>query len=47
LRLQEFCDCYLETDLKKERGKASKGMTGDPKMDADELILKFLGFGII
>jgi hypothetical protein len=45
-RLQEFCDCYLETDPKKELEKAAKGASGDPSGDLDELALKFLGLGI-
>ncbi|MBM4338461.1 MAG: hypothetical protein FJ110_02850 [Deltaproteobacteria bacterium] len=45
-RLQEFCDCYMETDPKKELEKASKGVSGDPGRDMDELALKFLGLGI-
>lgn len=45
-RLQEFCDCYLETDPRKELEKASKGISGDPGGDIDELALKFLGLGI-
>ncbi|MCJ7782375.1 MAG: hypothetical protein MUP41_00455, partial [Desulfobacterales bacterium] len=45
-RLQEFCDCYMETDPKKELEKASKGISGDPGGDLDELALKFLGLGI-
>jgi len=45
-RLQEFCDCYLETDPKTELEKASKGVSGDPGGDLDELALKFLGLGI-
>jgi hypothetical protein len=45
-RLQEFCDCYLETDPKKELEKAAKGVSGDPSGDLDELALKFLGLGI-
>lgn len=45
-RLQEFCDCYLETDPKKELEKAAKGISGDPSGDLDELALKFLGLGI-
>jgi hypothetical protein len=45
-RLQEFCDCYLETDPKKELEKAAQGMSGDPSGDLDELALKFLGLGI-
>jgi hypothetical protein len=45
-RLQEFCDCYMETDPKKELEKASKGISGDPGGDLDELALKFLGLSI-
>jgi hypothetical protein len=45
-RLQEFCDCYLETDPQKELEKAAKGISGDPSKDRDELALKFLGLGI-
>jgi len=45
-RLQEFCDCYLETDPKTELERASKGVPGDPGGDLDELGLKFLGLGI-
>ena len=45
-RLQEFCDCYMETDPKKELEKASKGVSGDPSGDPDELALKFLGLEI-
>jgi hypothetical protein len=45
-RLQEFCDCYLETDPKKELEKAAQGISGDPSGDMDELALKFLGLGI-
>ena len=45
-RLQEFCDCFLETDPKKELEKAAKGVSGDPSSDPDELALKFLGLTI-
>ena len=45
-RLQEFCDCYMETDPKKELEIASRGISGDPGGDLDELALKFLGLGI-
>ena len=45
-RLQEFCDCYMETDPKKELERAAKGISGDPSGDLDELALKFLGLGI-
>jgi hypothetical protein len=46
LRLQEFCDCYMETDPKKELEKAAKGVSGDPAGDPDEHALKFLGLSI-
>ena len=45
-RLQEFCDCFMETDPKKELEKAAKGVSGDPGGNPDELALKFLGLGI-
>ncbi len=45
-RLQEFCDCYMETDPKKELEQASQGISGDPSGNLDELALKFLGLGI-
>jgi len=45
-RLQEFCDCFMETDPKKELERAAKGVSGDPRRDSDELALKFLGLGI-
>ena len=45
-RLQEFCDCFMETDPKAELEKASKGVLGDPGGDLDELALKFLGLTI-
>jgi len=46
LRLQEFCDCYMETDPKKELEKAAKGVSGDPSGDIEEHALKFLGLTI-
>jgi hypothetical protein len=46
LRLQEFCDCYMETDPKKELERAAKGVSGDPGGDLDEHALKFLGLAI-
>jgi hypothetical protein len=46
-RLQEFCDCFMETDFKKELEAASKGVSGDPSGDPDELALKFLGLVIL
>jgi hypothetical protein len=45
-RLQEFCDCFMETDPKEELEKAAKGYSGDPGGDPDELALKFLSLGI-
>jgi len=46
-RLQEFCDCFMETDFKKELETASKGVSGDPGGDPDELALKFLGLTLL
>ena len=46
-RLQEFCDCFMETDYRKELEKASKGISGDPDADQDELALKLLGLGLL
>jgi hypothetical protein len=46
LRLQEYCDCFLETDPKEELEVASKGVSGNPGGDPDEIALKFLGLGI-
>jgi len=45
-RLQEFCDCYMETDPKKQLKKTVRGVSGDPSGDPDELALKFLSLGI-
>src|SRR5512136_1362578 len=47
LRLQEFCDCFMETDFRKELERASKGVSGDPGGDPDELALKFLGLTLL
>jgi len=47
LRLQEFCDCFMETDFRKELELASKGVSGDPGGDLDELALKFLGLTML
>lgn len=47
LRLQEFCDCFMETDFKKELEKASRGDSGDPGGDPDELALKFFGVALL
>jgi hypothetical protein len=47
LRLQEFCDCFMETDYQKELEAASRGVSGDPSSDEEELSLKFLGLAIL
>jgi hypothetical protein len=47
LKLQEFCDCFMETDFKKELESASKGVSGAPNADPDELPLKFLGLAML
>jgi hypothetical protein len=47
LRPQEFCDCFLETDYQKELEAASRGVSGDPSSDEEELALKFLGLAIL
>jgi hypothetical protein len=47
LRLQEFCDCFMETDFRKELERASKGVSGDPGEDPEELALKFLGLTLL
>jgi len=47
LRLQEFCDCFMETDYKKELEAASGGASGDPGGDPDELALKVLGLTVL
>ena len=46
LRLQEFCDCYMETDPKSELERAAKGVSGDPGGDLDEHALNFLGLSL-
>jgi len=47
LRLQEFCDCFMETDFRKELERSSKGVSGDPGGDPEELALKFLGLTLL
>ena len=47
LRLQEFCDCFMETDFKRELEKASKGIYGSPNESEEELALKFLGLTLL
>ncbi|OGP67077.1 MAG: hypothetical protein A2169_08160 [Deltaproteobacteria bacterium RBG_13_47_9] len=46
-RLQEFCDCYMETDLKKELENATHEVPGDQVSGLDELAIKFLGLTIL
>ena len=46
-RLQEFCDCFMETDYRKELDAAGKGVSGDPSGDPDELALKFFGLTLL
>lgn len=48
LKLQEYCDCYMETDPKKGLEAISLGgkdsdVTGDP----EEVALKFIGLAIL
>jgi hypothetical protein len=47
LKLQEFCDCFMETDFKKELELASQGVSGAPGGDPEELPLKFLGLSML
>lgn len=48
LRLQEYCDCYLETDLQKEiEAINNKGAAADVTKDREEVALKFLGLIIL
>ena len=46
-RLQEFCDCFMETDFRKELEGAARGVSGDPNDDPEELALKFLGLAFL
>jgi hypothetical protein len=48
LKLQEYCDCYLEADPKKELELISReGLAADVTGDPTELALKFLGVTIL
>lgn len=48
LRLQEYCDCYMETDFKKELEAVSRmGTSADAIGDPDEVALKFVGLAIL
>ncbi len=47
-RLQEMCDCYLETDYKKELMIISEqGVSGDVTGDVTEVALKYLALAIL
>ena len=43
LKLQEMCDCYLETDF----GKQMQGMLGTEESDLEENAVKFLSLAIM
>ena len=48
LKLQEYCDCYMDTDPKKELDLISKeGPSADVTGDPEEVALKFLGLAIL
>jgi hypothetical protein len=48
LRLQEYCDCYLETDPQKEIVVINeKGAAADVTKDREEVALKFLCLTIL
>ena len=48
LRLQEYCDCYLETDPQKEIVAINKkGAAADVTKDREEVALKFLCLTIL
>ena len=48
LRLQEYCDCFMETDPQKEMVVINqKGTAADVTKDREEVALKFLGLTIL
>lgn len=48
LRLQEYCDCYMETDPKEEIvGIAKSDISSDITADPEEAALKLLGLTIL
>ena len=48
LKLQEYCDCFLETDPKDELELISKrGAASDITGNSEEVALKFLGVAIL
>jgi hypothetical protein len=47
VRLQEYCDCYMEADPKAELDRiATEGIASDVTGDPEEVALKFLGLAI-
>lgn len=48
LRLQEYCDCYMETDPKKEIEEMAKSdISWDMASDPEEVALRLLGLTIL
>jgi hypothetical protein len=48
LRLQEYCDCYLETDPREELDRIStQASSSDPTGDPEEVALKFLSLAVL
>jgi hypothetical protein len=48
LRLQEYCDCYMETDPREELDRISaRGTSSDPTGDPEEAALKFLSLAVL
>ena len=48
LRLQEYCDCFMETDLQKEIMMLNnKGAAADVTKDREEVALKFICLTIL
>ena len=48
LRLQEYCDCYVQTDYKNQLDLISKeGTAADATGELEEVALKFLGLAIM
>jgi hypothetical protein len=48
LKLQEYCDCYMETDPRKELEAISReGEKSDVTGDPEEVAVKFLGLSVL
>ena len=48
LKLQEYCDCYLETDPKQELEEITKeGPPSDVLGDPEEVAIKFIGLAVL